>query len=268
MPDPDAVRRALEAVPLRVHADVVVTSQMLVPGDDVILLPVATRYEQEGGGTSTTTERRVAFSPEILPPPGEARSEWRLYADLVRVTRPELSRSFDWSDNRALRSEIARVVPSYAGIEDLSDTGDAIQWGGRHLCAGGVFPTPSGRARFTVLDSPLPADASRFTVATRRGKQFNSMVWEEVDPLTGAARDAIYIDADDAASLGLEDGSLVRLSSSAGEYVGHLMCVDLPTGTLQVHWPEGNVLIPGTPNHREPGSTIPDDNATVTLTPA
>jgi predicted molibdopterin-dependent oxidoreductase YjgC len=268
LPDPDAVRRALEAVPLRVHADVVVTSQMLVPGDDVILLPVATRYEQEGGGTSTTTERRVAFSPEILTPPGEARSEWRLYADVVRATRPELSRAFDWADNRALRAEIARVVPSYAGIEDLRMTGDAVQWGGRHLCAGGEFPTPSGRARFTVLDAPLPADTSRFTVATRRGKQFNSMVWEEVDPLTGAGRDAVYIDTADAAALGLSDGSRVRLSSAAGEYVGHLMCVDLPAGTLQVHWPEGNVLIPGTPSHREPGSTIPDYNAVVTLTPA
>ena len=65
LPDPPAVRAALEAVPLRVHQDVVVTSQMLVDGDDVILLPVATRYEQEGGGTETTTERRVIFSPEI-----------------------------------------------------------------------------------------------------------------------------------------------------------------------------------------------------------
>ena len=186
-PDPDAVRNALEAVPLRVHADVVVTSQMLVPGEDVVLLPVATRYEQEGGGTSTTTERRVAFSPEILPPPGEARSESRLYADLVRVTRPELGRSFDWSDNHALRAR-SPASCRRTGIEDLRETGDAIQWGGRHLCAGGVFPTPNGRARFTVLDPPLPADASRFTVATRRGKQFNSMVWEEVDPLTRRRR--------------------------------------------------------------------------------
>jgi molybdopterin-dependent oxidoreductase alpha subunit len=268
LPEPQAVRAALGRVPLRVHADVVVSSQMLVPGDDVILLPVATRYEQEGGGTSTTTERRVAFSPELLPPPGEARSEWRLYADLVRTVRPELGRAFDWADNRALRAEIARVVPAYAGIEHLRETGDAIQWGGRHLCEGGRFPTPSGRARFTVLDSPLPADPTRFTVATRRGKQFNSMVWEEVDPLTGAPRDAIFIDTADAASLGLADGARVRLESTAGEYVGHLKCVELPTRTLQVHWPEGNVLIPGAASHREPGSSIPDYNATVTLTPA
>jgi predicted molibdopterin-dependent oxidoreductase YjgC len=48
----------------------------------------ATRYEQEGGGTSTTTERRIAFSPQVLDPPGEARSEWRIFADLAPGSDP------------------------------------------------------------------------------------------------------------------------------------------------------------------------------------
>ncbi len=74
LPDPPAVEAALGRVPLRVHQDVVVTRQMLVDGDDVVLLPVATRYEQEGGGTETTTERRIVFSPELPRRVGEARS--------------------------------------------------------------------------------------------------------------------------------------------------------------------------------------------------
>ena len=59
---------------------------MLVdPGEVVVLLPAATRYEQVGGGTSTTTERRVAFSPEVPGPRvGEARSEWQIFADIAR----------------------------------------------------------------------------------------------------------------------------------------------------------------------------------------
>ena len=90
LPDPHAVRRALESVPLRVHQDIVVTSQMLVDGQDVLLLPTATRYEQEGGGTETTTERRVAFSPEIPHPKvGEVRSEWRIFRDLAVAVDPE-----------------------------------------------------------------------------------------------------------------------------------------------------------------------------------
>ena len=152
MPDPPRVEAALGRVPLRVHQDIVLTSQMFVDGDDVILLPAATRYEQEGGGTSTTTERQIAFSPQVAGPVGEARSEWRIFADLASRVRPDLAARFDWDDNRSLRAEIGELVPTYAGIEDLEQVGDAVQYGGRHLCVGGRFPTPSGRGQFSVLD--------------------------------------------------------------------------------------------------------------------
>jgi molybdopterin-dependent oxidoreductase alpha subunit len=268
LPDPPAVRAALGRVPLRVHQDVVVTSQMLVEGDDVVLLPVATRYEQEGGGTETTTERRIVFSPELPRQVGEARSEWRLFADVAIRVRPALRAAFSWPSNGDLRAEIARVVPLYAGIETLADTGDAVQWGGRHLCAGGEFPTPDGRAVFSVLEPPvhdLPEGA--FLVSTRRGKQFNSMVQADVDPLTGAVRDAIMMDPADAESLGLQAGDRVRLRSATGTLEGTLTPARLPSRTLQVHWPEGNVLIPGGSANREPHSKVPDYNAVVTVEP-
>jgi len=268
LPDPPRVEAALERVPLRVHQDIVVSSQMLVPGDDVILLPVCTRYEQEGGGTETTTERRIVFSPEIPRRVGDARSEWRLFADIAMRVRPDLAAAFGWPDNQTLRAEIARVVPSYAGIEALADTGDQVQWGGRHLCAGGVFPTSDGRGRFSVL-TPSSDDLSegRFTVTTRRGKQFNSMVFAKTDPLTGAARDAIYIDRADAAASGVAEGDRVRLKSDTGEFVGTIKLARLPHHTLQVHWPEGNALLAGGAENREPGSKVPDYNAIVTLQP-
>ncbi len=269
LPDPAAVAAAMGRVPTRIHQDVVVTSQMLVEGDDVILLPVTTRYEQEGGGTSTTTERRVAFSPEIPRRVGEARSEWRLFGDIVARAAPERVDDFAWPTNRALREEIARVVPSYAGIEFLDRTGDAVQWGGRHLCAGGRFPTADGRGRFSVLEPPA-ADVpeGRFLVSTRRGKQFNSIVWSDVDPLTGATRDAVYLDRTDARSLGLVDGDRVVLRSEVGEMAARVHLSRLPRGTAQVHWPEGNVLLPAGAEHREPGSKIPAYQAVVEIVPA
>lgn len=266
MPDPAAVEAALAAVALRVHQDVVVTSQMFVEGDDVILLPAATRYEQEGGGTSTTTERQIAFSPQVAEPIGESRSEWRIFADLATRVRPDLAVAFDWADNRALRAEIARLVPLYAGIEDLAETGDAVQYGGRHLCAGGTFPTPNGRARFSTVDiAPAALGPGEWFVSTRRGKQFNSMVLSTTDPLTGAGRDAVYIDAGDAGAIGIADGDRVTLTSRAGRFAGHAKLVRLPTRSLQVHWPEGNVLLAAGPGAREPLSRIPDYNAVVTL---
>jgi molybdopterin-dependent oxidoreductase alpha subunit len=268
LPDPPAVAAALGRVPLRVHQDVVITSQMLVEGDDVVLLPVATRYEQEGGGTETTTERRIVFSPELPRRVGEARSEWRLFAEVASRARPERRPHLSWPTNRDLRAEIARVVPFYAGIEDLADTGDAVQWGGRHLCVGGAFPTPDGRGRFSALVPPVrDVPDGSFVVSTRRGKQFNSMVHAEVDPLTGAGRDAVLIDPDDAAELGVVAGDRLRLRSATGAYEGTVTLARLPARTLQVHWPEGNVLIAGGAAHREPRSQVPDYNAVVTVEP-
>src|SRR5439155_18138007 len=127
-----------------------------------------------------------------------------------------------------MREEIARVVPFYDGVQRLKNTGDAIQYGGPHLCAGWKFPTPDGKAHFRAV--PLPKhseidsrrrptpdssqegkerpDARRqfpsreglgvgspatFIVSTQRGKQFNSLVYAEIDPLNGAPRDAMLM---------------------------------------------------------------------------
>jgi molybdopterin-dependent oxidoreductase alpha subunit len=260
LPDPGRVRDALARVPLRVHQDVVVTSQMLVPPADgeVILLPVATRYEQEGGGTETTTERRIVFSPEIPGHQvGEARSEWRVFADVAARARPDLAHRFAWATNQALRAEIAEVVPLYRGIETLEASGDNVQYGGRHLAV--------TNARFSVVEPGHTVDEGLFEVSTRRGKQFNSMVYAEKDPLNGAERDHILVSHRDAVHLGLADGDRILLRSTTGELRGRVLRTKLPTRTLQVHWPEGNVLLPSGPEHREPESQIPTYTALVTL---
>jgi molybdopterin-dependent oxidoreductase alpha subunit len=265
MPDPQRVEAALSRVPLRVHQDIVLTSQMFIDGDDVILLPSATRYEQEGGGTSTTTERQIAFSPEIVSAPGEARSEWRIFSDIAVRMNPTLAPHFSWTDNKSLRTEIAQVVPMYAGIENLSKTHDAIQYGGRHLCADGNFPLPDSRAQFTNLDiAPPVLPDGAFFLSTRRGKQFNSMIFNEIDPLTGATRDAVYIDARDAAVLKVAEGDRVLLRSDIGSMKARVKIVALASRSVQVHWPEGNVLIDAGLN--EDASRIPDYNAVVTIT--
>ena len=261
LPDPEQVRATLSKVPLRVHQDIVLTSQMLVAPDagEVIVLPVATRYEQEGGGTETTTERRIVFSPEIPGHQvGEARSEWRLFADVASRVRPDLADRFEWPDNQRLRAEIAAVVPLYAGIETLREPGDNVQYGGRHLHV--------GRARFSVVHPPdTVVGEGLFEVSTRRGKQFNSMVYAATDPLNGAARDHVLVSHRDALALGLEDGDAIVLRSATGELRGRVLRTKLPSRTLQVHWPEGNVLLPSGPEHREPESHVPDYTALVTL---
>jgi anaerobic selenocysteine-containing dehydrogenase len=269
MPEPARMRAALARVPLRLHSDIVLTSQMLVePAETAYLLPAATRYEQRDGGTETSTERRVIFSPHIPGHEiGEARSEWEMLLELARAVRPESAAALGCSDGPAIRAEIARAVPCYAGIEKLGKKGDQFQWGGPHLCSERRFPTEDGKAHFRAarppqLDAPPPPPGT-FLLATRRGKQFNSMVQRERDPLTGADRDHVFIHPDDAAALGLQRDDAVEIRSASGSLRGRAFPAEVARGTLQAHWPEANVLI----RHGvvDAGGGVPDYNARVTL---
>ena len=80
------------------------------------------------------------------------------------------------------------------------------------------------------------------------------MVHAAVDPLTGAGRDAVFIDEADAARPGARRRATgCGCGRRTGTLDGRVTLVRLPARTLQVHWPEGNVLIAGGPDHREPG---------------
>jgi molybdopterin-dependent oxidoreductase alpha subunit len=265
MPDPEHVRAALARVPVRVHQDIIVTDQMLVdPGEEVWLLPAKTRYEQDDGGTETSTERRVMFSPELPRQVGEARAEWKIFRDIAAAAWPERADKLGAQDGWALREEIARVVPFYDGVQRLRQTGDAFQYGGRHLCAGGVFPLPGQRAVFTTPAVPKSALADgTFHVSTRRGKQFNTLIYAEVDPLNGASRDAVLINADDAAERHFMHGDRVALINERGRFEARVFVAPIAPGSLQIHWPEGNHLLPR--DARESSSDTPDYNARVRL---
>jgi molybdopterin-dependent oxidoreductase alpha subunit len=270
LPDPSEVEARLGRVPLRVHQDICVSSQMLVDppeGGAVVLLPAATRYEQEGGGTQTTTERRIAFSPQVKGPRvGEARSEWQIYLDLACHIDPDRADQVGFADAQAIREEIAKVVPFYDGIQNLRATGDQLQWGGERLCDGWVFATTDGKAHFTAVTprDPRPP-AGRFLLSSRRGKQFNSMVMRDHDPLTGAGRDALFMSGGDAARLGLADGAAVRVRSSEGEVRARVHVAAMRDGNLQMFFPECNPLIRS--GVRDPDSQVPDYNAVVEVLP-
>jgi len=268
LPEPDVVRTALERVPLRVHQDIVLTRQMLVDGETVVLLPAATRYEQRGGGTETSTERRIYFSPEI---PGrriaDARSEWEILIDVARHAYPVKADVLIIDDPAQIREEIAATVPSYAGIERLAKKGDVVQWGGPRLCEGGVCGTPDGRAVFTPMRPPeLDIPDGWFYLSTRRGKQFNSMVQAERDPMTGAGREDVFVSASDAAALGLHDGDPVRVRNEVGAFEGRCKVARIKPRNLQMFWPEANVVIRR--GVVDPQCGMPDYNAFVQLLPA
>jgi anaerobic selenocysteine-containing dehydrogenase len=272
-------RAALRRPRLRIHQDIVLSSSMLADADgDVLILPATTRYESAGGGTETSTERRVIFSPEIPGRRvGEARPEWWVFGEVMARAFPQRAPQIRVDSAAEIRREIAAAVPLYRGIESLAAKGDQFQWGGRTLFANGVFATPDGRARFVpvrtdaragALVDTEPGRASRrmhFRVSTRRGKQFNSMIQREVDPLTGAARDEVLMSEQDMRGLGLQAGQPVRLRAASGVLTGRVRPAPIKAGNLEVHWPEGNVLLAA--DTIDPASKEPDYNALVSVEP-
>jgi molybdopterin-dependent oxidoreductase alpha subunit len=258
MPDPESIERALERIPLRVHQDIVLSSQMLLePGETVLLLPATTRYEIPGGVSETSTERRVIFSPEIPGPRiDEARPEWEVFLEVARLAKPELAAQLTFAGTEAIRAEIAAAIPAYNGIQTLKKKGDSFQCGGAMLCANWNFATPDGKAHFKPVTPPrIEVPEGAFRVVTRRGKQFNSMVHEDIDASTTATRDAIIMNPDDARNLHLKSGDRVCLRNDFGLYAGEVLVADVAAGTLEVHWPEGNVLV--NPQARSPLAKIP-----------
>ncbi len=273
LPEPDYVQEAVERIPFRAHQDIVLNPQMIIePNETVLLLPAQTRYEQRGGGSETSTERRILFSPEIPGRRiGQAKPEWEIPMLVAERARPELAHLIHFDNGQAIRNEVACAVPAYDGIQHLVKAGDMVQWGGERLCeertADGrtkpLFKTADGRAKFSAIKIEPDAGDGRLRLSTRRGKQFNSMVHRERDPLTGARRDDVLMSEEDARRLGLSEGDTVIVRSATGQMRGRCRIAPIAPGNVQVHWPEGNVLVKR--GVCDPECGIPDFNATVTI---
>lgn len=264
LPQPDQVDAALEKIPYRIHQDIFLTPQMFLdPTEAVYLLPARTRYEHRDGVTETTTERRVIFSPHVPGHEvGEAREEWRILLDFGAAVRPENAASLKPNDAHELRKDISATIPAYAQISSLQEKGDFFQRGGERTCEGGKFPTADGKAHFVFYEPPdrrLPK--GHFWMATRRGKQFNSAVQAEVDHLTGAARDHVFLSSKDIDELGLKQDQKIRVYNDFGSYEGRVFEAPIVPGNLQMHWPEANILLD--PEAEDRQGFVPDYNAAV-----
>ncbi|KKI90280.1 formate dehydrogenase [Bacillus sp. SA1-12] len=266
MPDPDFVEKALSELDIRIHQDIILNTSTLVDAKEAVLvLPAKTRYEQEGGGTSTSTERMVYFSPEINGNKNsilEARAEWKIYIDLAKRVKPESAHLVDFKTGQDIRDEIAIANRDYEGIQYLKNQGDVFQWGGAWLCEGGICQTPDGKGNLIQVDIPdLGKKEGQFVVTSRRGKQFNSMVYKETDPFNGANRYDVLMNKQDAIELSITEGEGIVVYNGFGVFQGKAKFVEIARGNLEVHFPEGNFLLPR--GRYEKYAGIPDYNITV-----
>ena len=190
-----------------------------------VVLPGASFAEKTG--TYANTERRVQLAHKAIEPPGEARADWEIIADLSN--RCGLPTPF--KDTAEVMDEIARVAPSWRGIhhQRLNGTG-GLQYPvlddahpGTAFLFDQTFPTKDGKATFHAMDyrsaGELPDEEYPIVMCT--GRQLYH--WH-TGTMTRRAKglDAreptptVEIHPDDAARLGIREGNTVRLTSRRG----------------------------------------------------
>jgi molybdopterin-dependent oxidoreductase alpha subunit len=260
-PDTRRVAEGLRNCRLTVSIATKLNRSHLVTGETALILPCLSRTErdvQASGLQFTTVENTVSAvsaSRGLLRPASPAlRSEAAIVAGLASATLRG-KHPLDWStlvanyDN--IRDHVSRVVTGFEnfnervrGSEPFYAPVEAKQR---------VFPTDTGRANFTAnaitkLDV-RPDELVMMTVRTH--DQFNTVVYGLDDRYRGiyGGRRVIFLNLDDVAERGLQDGQLVDLTSRFGEQRRtakqfRIVGYDIPRGCAATYYPETNALVP------------------------
>ncbi len=235
MPDVNAVRKALE------HAEFVVVQEAFRDAETCdyadVLLPAATWAEKEG--TVTNSERRISRVRAAVPPPGEARTDWQIAADFARRLSATGAKLFPYQNaeqvfNEHRESTRGRDLDITGLSYALLDREGPQQWpypegakGGRtRLYADGVFPTPSGRARFIATEYVPPAEEpdADFPVRLTTGRlrdQWHSMTRTGLVArlFSHSPEPEIIVSEMDLKKNGFSNQDLIRVSSRRGSIV-------------------------------------------------
>jgi ferredoxin-nitrate reductase len=182
MPDIERTKAALLRSPFTVYQDAYYPTETATYAH--LLLPAAQWSEKTG--TMTNSERVVTLCPKFRTPPGEAKADWEIFAEVGR--RLGFADQFAFKDSAEVRAEFIQLtrgrVCDQTGIsyERLQAEGP-IQWpcpnGSQESVVGAVPPCPprgqekenqtSSKRLYTDLSFPTPDGRARFAAYHSRG---------------------------------------------------------------------------------------------------
>ncbi|KQM16436.1 hypothetical protein ASF83_11475 [Plantibacter sp. Leaf171] len=261
--DTAAAEAAIRGTGMSVQISTKLNRSHVVTGDAAIILPTLGRTEidlQASGPQMVSVEDSVcavhASHGRIPPAAPGLLSEVAIITRLARATLGEDS-GIAWQafedDYDTIREHIGRVIP---GCEDYNEQirredGFVLPNGPRDSR---TFTNPEGRALLTVNElEPLRCPPGRLLLQTLRSHdQFNTTIYSLNDRYRGIkqGRNVVFVNPDDLAELGLEDGQTVDVFSEwPGQPDRELLgfrAVSYPTarGCAAAYFPEANVLVP------------------------
>ncbi|MDP3692760.1 nitrate reductase [Bradyrhizobium sp.] len=240
LPDADAARAALKKLELFVVLENVRSNDTVNAGAHV-LLPAQAWGEKSG--TVTNSERRISRQRAFLEPPGEARPDWWIVAEVAK--RLGFGAAFDFNSAAdVFREHAALSAFENAGgrdfdigaLKSLSDEAfDAlapVQWPTRldssqpqrRFFADGGFFTNDFKARFVAPE--IPALRSVTTAARplrlntgRIRDQWHTMTRSGQSPQLGQHLPEPFVEVhpDDALKFGVAHDSFARITTDYGQ---------------------------------------------------
>ena len=221
--DQTHTRHRLEGLDLLIVQDIFLTATAELA--DVVFPAAAGWCESEG--TVTNSERRVQRVRKALEPPAGARDDMDIVFDLARRM------GHDWGKPDAERvwDEVRSLSPAYAGMSyERLEALHGLQWPCYDLDHPGELflhsrlwerPLVGPRVTFQPVEHEPPVerltDAFPLRLTTgRRLDEYNTGVQTSGYASPLRRRESLDISPEDAASLGVADGEVVRVMSRRG----------------------------------------------------
>jgi formate dehydrogenase major subunit/formate dehydrogenase alpha subunit len=228
-----------------------------------ILLPGASFAEKSG--TFTNTERRVQMVHQAISPPGEARPDWWIIAEIARrvlaqgarQVQPAPYSGWEYENTSQIMDEVAALTPSYAGVSHARLERDpaGLHWPvkdaehpGTPILHVGQFTR--GKGHFMPVEHVPPAELpdEAYPMLLNTGRVLyhwhgGEMTRRSAGLLEIYSHAKIEINPEDARMLGLNGKRRVRVSSRRGSIEAHAWITDrVPTGMIfsNFHFPESS----------------------------
>ncbi len=189
-----------------------------------VVLPAVSFAEKDG--TFTNTERRIQRVRKAIEPIANSKPDWWIICQLARKMGAP---NFDFESPSEIMGEIARLTPSYGGVnyERLDECG--LQWPcptkdhpgtpilhvGRFVCGLGKFTPLQYKPPAELPDKEYP-----FMLTTGRSlyHYHTGTMTRKVAGLNALEPEGVVeINPSDASSLKIKDGNIVKVVSRRGE---------------------------------------------------
>ncbi len=191
-----------------------------------VILPATAFAESEG--TYVNSDRRVLRVRKAVDPPGEARQDWEIVAEIARRMGKPLG---DYQHESDIWDEIAQTAPIFAGISYDRLEHQGIQWPcpdkdhpGTATLFKERFNTPNGLGKLHPVDyaeqSERASDAYPLILNTGRilYQYHSSTMSRRNKALTDFANEAyVLVNPADANTYGIADNQKVKIISRRGE---------------------------------------------------